>query len=68
MLVTATVVCAAAVITLMAGFIVSLFRRGLNEGRLTEILSTLQTIASDHESRIRTLEHQTWERKNNGSA
>jgi hypothetical protein len=41
----------------VGGLLAALFRRGMNEGRLTEILSTLQTIVSDHEARIRVLEH-----------
>ena len=45
-----------AVVVAVAGLLAAIFRRGQNEGRLTEILSELRRITSDHESRIRILE------------
>lgn len=40
----------------VAGLLAALFKRGINEGRLTEILSNLQSIVHDHEMRLRELE------------
>lgn len=44
------------VLIAVAGLLVALFRRGINEGRLAEILSNLQSLTTDHEARIRVLE------------
>ena len=45
-----------AVLTAVAAMFASIYRRGLNEGRVTEILSRLTAIAADHEARLRVLE------------
>lgn len=57
MLILTAVMASIAVLVAIGGLLVGLFKRGVNEGRLTEILSTLQKIDSDHEIRIRVLEH-----------
>lgn len=47
------------VVTVMGavgGLLIALFKKGYNDGRLAEILSNLQTYATDHEARIRVLE------------
>lgn len=44
------------IMTAVGGLMIALFRRGSYEGRQTEILSNLQTLATDHEARIRVLE------------
>jgi hypothetical protein len=45
-----------AVLTAVAAMFASIYKRGLNEGRVTEILSRLTTEAADHEARLRALE------------
>lgn len=45
-----------AVLVAMAGLLVSILKRGQNEGRLMEILSSLKMMMVDHETRIRSLE------------
>lgn len=44
-------------IVAVGGLITAIWRRGQNEGRITEILSHLEVAQADHEARIRTLEH-----------
>lgn len=41
----------------VGGLVTAIWRRGQNEGRITEILSHLETMTADHESRLRALEH-----------
>lgn len=41
----------------VGGLVTAIWRRGQNEGRITEILSHLETMTADHESRLRVLEH-----------
>ena len=45
-----------AVVVAIAALLAALYKRGQNEGRMTEILSQLTTMAQDHETRLRTLE------------
>lgn len=48
-----------AVVVAVAGLFAALYKRGLAEGRLMEILSQLAKIDQDHETRIRALEAHT---------
>ena len=41
----------------VGGLLTAIWKRGKNEGRLTEILSHMETMSADHEARIRVLEH-----------
>ena len=45
-----------AVFVALGGVVVALYKRGQNEGRIAEILSHLNYMATDHEARIRALE------------
>jgi len=46
----------AAVLVAFTALLAALYRRGQNEGRLTEILSQLTAMTHDHETRLRALE------------
>lgn len=50
-----------AVAVSVAGLLAAIFKRGENEGRLTEILSQLTAMTADHEARLRALEKLTLE-------
>jgi hypothetical protein len=45
-----------AVFVAFAALLAALYRRGQNEGRMTEILSHLTAMGHDHEARLRALE------------
>lgn len=47
---------ALALFVAVASSVTTVYKRGQNEGRLTEILSQLTTMNADHEARLRTLE------------
>ena len=47
---------AIALLVAVTSSVTTLYKRGQNEGRLTEILSQLTTMSADHESRLRALE------------
>ena len=44
-------------IVAVGGLLTAIWKRGQNEGRITEILSHLEVAQADHEARIRALEH-----------
>lgn len=61
-LVVAGISLSANAVTIIGGVISLLIltrRNGINDGRQIEILSNLQSLASDHETRIRVLETKT---------
>ena len=45
-----------AVLVAVCALFAALYKRGMNEGRQTEIMSQLTALGTDHEARIRTLE------------
>jgi hypothetical protein len=45
-----------AMIVAVTSALIGVYKRGQNEGRLTEILSQLTAMSADHEARLRTLE------------
>lgn len=54
---TAAVLSAAiALLVAVTSSVTTLYKRGQNEGRLTEILSQLTMMSADHEARLRVLE------------
>jgi hypothetical protein len=52
----AVISAAIALLVAVASSVTILYKRGQNEGRLTEILSQLTTMSADHEARLRVLE------------
>jgi hypothetical protein len=46
-----------AILVAVAAIFTAMFRRGINEGRQTEIMSQLTALGADHEARLRALEH-----------
>lgn len=46
----------AALLVAVAAIFTAVYKRGQNEGRLTEILSHLTQMGTDHEARLRALE------------
>jgi hypothetical protein len=45
-----------AVLVAVAAIFTAFYKRGINEGRQTEILSQLAALGADHEARLRVLE------------
>ena len=45
-----------ALLTAVTSTVALLYKRGANEGRITEILSQLTAMGADHEARLRALE------------
>lgn len=56
MLITAVLTSSAAMVGMVVTAAITVYHRGQNDGRLTEILASLQAITRDHEDRIRRLE------------
>lgn len=46
----------ASLLVAVAAIFTAVYKRGQQEGRVTEILSQLTTMMADHETRLRTLE------------